>query len=164
MCRVVLRALSLCSALLLACTIVPPANAEQSAKVATLVQTKRSATPVGGREENGLRQTLNNSTIGLAAGQLEGAPLRFATELARVLDDGENMRVVPLVTRGPTDNIFDLLYLRGVDTAIVYGDVLEHFRTNPETRGLESRINYIMPLFPSEVHVLVRPEIEKLED
>ncbi len=31
---------------------------------------------------------LNASTIGLAAGQLEGAPLRFATELARVVDGG----------------------------------------------------------------------------
>src|SRR5262245_52766119 len=74
-----------------------------------------------------LKVKLNSWTIGLAAGQLEGAPIRFATELARVLDDGDNMRVLPIVTRGIFDNIYDLLYLRGVDAAIVYGDVLEHF-------------------------------------
>src|SRR5256714_4768326 len=111
-----------------------------------------------------LKYKLNSWTIGLAAGQLEGAPLRFATELARVLDDGDNMRVLPIVTRGIFDNIYDLLYLRGIDAAIVYGDVLEHFRTNAKVGSLEQRVNYIMPLFPSEVHVFVRPEISKLED
>jgi TRAP-type uncharacterized transport system substrate-binding protein len=111
-----------------------------------------------------LKLKLNSWTIGLAAGQLEGAPLRFASELARVLDDGDNMRVLPIVTRGIFDNIYDLLYLRGIDAAIVYGDVLDHFRTNARIGSLEQRVNYIMPLFPSEVHVFVRPEINKLED
>src|SRR5262245_15257295 len=111
-----------------------------------------------------LKAKLNSWTIGLAAGQLEGAPLRFATELARVLDDGDNMRVLPIVTRGIFDNIYDLLYLRGVDAAIVYGDILEHFRTNARIGSLEQRVNYIMPLFPTEVHVFVRPEINKLQD
>jgi TRAP-type uncharacterized transport system substrate-binding protein len=111
-----------------------------------------------------LKIKVNSWTLGLAAGQLEGAPLRFASELARVLDDGDNMRVLPIVTRGIFDNIYDLLYLRGIDAAIVYGDVLEHFRTNVRIGSLEQRVNYIMPLFPSEVHVFVRPEITKLED
>jgi TRAP-type uncharacterized transport system substrate-binding protein len=116
-------------------------------------------------DESEIRQKLNGATIGLAAGQLEGAPLRFATELARVLDDGPNMRVVPMVTRGIFDNIYDLLYLRGVDAAIVYGDTLDHFRNNTNLgAGLDQRISYIMPLFPSEVHIFVRPEITKLED
>jgi TRAP-type uncharacterized transport system substrate-binding protein len=110
------------------------------------------------------KQRVNSWTIGLAAGQLEGAPLRFATELARVLDDGNNLRVVPIVTRGISDNIYDLLYLRGVDAAIVYGDMLESFSKDPQISGLKQRINYIMPLFPSEVHVFVRPEIKRLED
>jgi TRAP-type uncharacterized transport system substrate-binding protein len=111
-----------------------------------------------------LKLRLNNWTIGLAAGLLEGAPIRFAAELARVLDDGDNMRVLPIVTRGPFDNVFDLLYLRGVDAAIVNGDVLDHFQKERKVAGLERRISYIMPLFPSEVHVFVRPEIGKLED
>lgn len=110
------------------------------------------------------RERVNAGTLGLAAGQLEGAPLRFATELARVLDDGDNLRVLPIVTRGIFDNIFDLLYLRGVDAAIVYGDVLEHFKRDPSIAGITRRINFVMPLFPSEVHVFARPEIKSLED
>jgi TRAP-type uncharacterized transport system substrate-binding protein len=149
-----------------------PPKSFSTTPVVEMAQTKRGApNSIPRRDQQGqplrddmLKVKLNSWTIGLAAGQLEGAPLRFATELARVLDDGDNMRVLPIVTRGIFDNIYDLLYLRGVDAAIVYGDVLEHFRANAKIGSLEQRVNYIMPLFPSEVHVFVRPEINKLED
>jgi TRAP-type uncharacterized transport system substrate-binding protein len=159
-----IRGLFLVSAFLLADTSSPPsASAQQRAKQSLVARTGTMSP--GAPEEPSVRQALNDSTIGLAAGQLEGAPLRFATELARVLDDGPNMRVVPMVTRGIFDNIFDLLYLRGVDAAIVYGDTLDYFRKSKKiAAGLEQRISYIMPLFPSEVHVFVRPEITRLED
>ena len=41
------------------------------------------------------------------------------------------MRVLPIVTRGPFENVYDLLYVRGIDAAIIYGDVLEHFKKDP---------------------------------
>jgi TRAP-type uncharacterized transport system substrate-binding protein len=106
----------------------------------------------------------NEATIGLAAGLPEGAPLRFAVELARVVDDGTNMRILPIVTRGPFENVHDLLYLKGVDAAIIYGDVLDHFKNDPKIGEIDKRINYLMHLFPSELHVFVRPEIKTLED
>lgn len=114
--------------------------------------------------EGTLRGKINQSTIGLAAGQLEGAPLRFATELARAVDDGNDMRVLPIVTRGPFENVSDLIYLRGIDAAIIYGDVLDQFRKDGSIPDIDRRINYISHLFPSEIHVFVRPEIKSLED
>src|SRR3954469_14389722 len=48
-----------------------------------------------------VRDKLNAWTVGLAGGLLEGAPIRFATEIARVVDDGDNLHVLPIVTRGP---------------------------------------------------------------
>ena len=101
---------------------------------------------------------------GSPPGASKGAPLQFAAELARVLDDGDNMRVLPIVTRGPFDNVYDLLYLRGVDAAIVYGDVLDHFKSKPEFANAWRRINYLVNLFPSEAHVFVRPEIKSIKD
>jgi TRAP-type uncharacterized transport system substrate-binding protein len=136
--------------LLLALSLVGTAIAQQAAK--------RS------QYEDDLRSKLNSSTIGLAAGRLEGAPLRFATELARVVDDGTKMRVLPIVTRGPFENVNDLLYVRGIDAAIIYGDVLEHFKKDPRISNIEKRIQFIAHLFPSEVHVFVRPEIKSLDD
>lgn len=104
----------------------------------------------------------NAWTVGLAAGLLEGAPLRLGAEMARVVDDGSNMHLLPIVTRGPTENVNSLLYLRGVDTAIVNSDSLEEYRI--AVPNIRKRITYVLNLFPSELHVFVRPEIEKLED
>src|SRR5690348_6463297 len=71
------------------------------------------------------KERMNAWALGLAGGQLEGAPIRFAAEIARVVDDGPNMLVLPIVTRGPVENMNALLNLRGVDTAIVNSDALE---------------------------------------
>lgn len=105
---------------------------------------------------------LNSWTVGLAAGQLEGAPLRFATDISRVVDDGDNLHVLPIVTRGPTENVEDLLYLKGVDVAIINADTLLQFQS--KIPDITQRISYILSLFPSELHVFVRPEVKSLDD
>jgi hypothetical protein len=144
--------------------IAQPSTAQPPKPSRQPQQTSRQPQPPAVRDESKIKRRLNSWTIGLAAGLPEGAPLRFATELARIVEDGDRMRVIPLVTRGPSDNVNDLLHLRGVDAAILFGDVLESVKNDRTIAGLERRINYIMPLFPSELHVFVRPEINKLED
>jgi TRAP-type uncharacterized transport system substrate-binding protein len=109
-----------------------------------------------------IRERLNAGTIGLAGGLLEGAPIHFATEIARVVNDGGAMQVLPIVTRGPTDNVNDLLYLRGVDTAIINSDSLEEYKS--QVPQVQQRITYLLNLFPSELHIFVRPEIKSLSD
>jgi len=115
-----------------------------------------------GRAEADLRDRVNAWTVGLAGGLLEGAPIRFATEIARAVNDGGDMHVLPIVTRGPTENVNDLLYLKGVDTAIINSDALEEYKSQvPE---IQQRIACILTLFPSELHIFVRPEIRTLAD
>src|SRR6201988_670291 len=108
------------------------------------------------------KEAMNAWTVGLAGGLLEGAPIRLATEIARVVDDGHNMHVLPIVTRGATENLNSLLYLRGVDTAIINSDALEDYKI--QTPEIRSRITYLLNLFPSELHIFVRPEIQSLQD
>lgn len=110
------------------------------------------------------REQLNLAVIGLVAGRIEGAPLRLAAELARALDDGDKMRVIPMVSRGPFDNVNDLLALRGVDAAIVYGDTLRHFKTVERIPNIDDKINYVARLAPAELQILVRPEINSLDE
>jgi len=105
---------------------------------------------------------MNAWSLGLAGGQLEGAPIRFATEIARVVDDGPNMLVLPIVTRGPVENINALLSLRGVDMAIVNSDALEEYKV--QLPDIQNRVVYLLNLFPSELHIFVRPEIQSLQD
>jgi TRAP-type uncharacterized transport system substrate-binding protein len=113
-------------------------------------------------EETQIKDRLNAGTIGLAGGLLEGAPIRFATEIARVVNEGGDMQVLPIVTRGPTENVNDLLYLKGVDTAIINSDSLEEYKS--QVPQIQQRIAYIFSLFPSELHIFVRPEIKTLAD
>jgi TRAP-type uncharacterized transport system substrate-binding protein len=112
--------------------------------------------------ENQIRERLNAWTIGLAGGLLEGAPIHFATDIARVVSDGGQVQVLPIVTRGPTENINDLLYLKGVDAAIINSDSLEEYKS--QVPQILQRIAYILSLFPSELHIFVRPEIKSLAD
>jgi TRAP-type uncharacterized transport system substrate-binding protein len=137
---------------------VPKRGLKQAPKQAVKLDPKRST------YETTLFKKLNEAAIGIAAGQLEGAPLRFATELGRVVDDGDKLRILPIVTRGPFENVHDLLYVRGVDAAIINGDVFEHFKKEGKIESIDKRVLFITHLFPSEVHVFVRPEITSLED
>jgi TRAP-type uncharacterized transport system substrate-binding protein len=130
-------------------------------------QTRRSSNfqrpaPPPVTAESQIKERLNAWTVGLAAGLLEGAPIHFATDIARVVSEGDAMHVLPIVTRGPTENVNDLLYLRGVDIAIINSDSLDEYKS--QVPQIQQRITYILSLFPSELHIFVRPEIQSLQD
>ena len=131
-----------------------PANVDAQTQSARPPQ--RSQTHVTEKEK------MNAWTVGLAGGLLEGAPIRLAAEMARVVDDGPNLHILPIVTRGATENMNSLLYLRGVDTAIINSDALEEYKI--QVPGIQQRITYLLNLFPSELHIFVRPEIASLQD
>jgi hypothetical protein len=109
-----------------------------------------------------VRERVNSGTVGLVGGQLEGAPIRFATEIARVVNESDKVHVLPIVTRGPTENVNGLLYLKGVDLAIINTDSLEEYKM--QVPQIQQRIVSIMNLFPSDLHIFVRPEIRSLAD
>jgi TRAP-type uncharacterized transport system substrate-binding protein len=109
-------------------------------------------------------QKINNWTVGLAGGLPEGTFIRFAAEIARNVNDPQEMRVLPVITKGATDNVKDLLYLRGIDAAITNADVLEYFKTIERIPNIEKRIHFISEMVVSEVHIVARPEINSLKD
>ena len=141
---------ALLSTMLVAAAVFAPAVAQQ---------TQQAARPLS---YEGMREKVNAWTVGMAAGLIEGAPLRLAAEMARVVDDGPNLLVLPIVTRGPTENLNALLYLRGVDLAIINSDALEEYRV--EVPDIQRHVAYVLNLFPSELHIFVRPEIKSLQD
>src|SRR6202045_3143978 len=115
-----------------------------------------------GGTDAAMRVSRNAWTVGIVGGQLSGTYMTFASELAEVLDDGNNLRVLPIVTYGAASNLDDLLYLSNVDVAVTQADVFDYFRTNRKISNLESRINYIIRLPVSEMHVLARTDIGRL--
>jgi TRAP-type uncharacterized transport system substrate-binding protein len=133
-----------------------------------LVETARAQTVPKALEEGGsdaaMKLRKNNWTVGVAGGQLSGTYMTFANELAEVLDDGDNLRVLPIVTYGAASNLDDLLYLRNVDVAVTQADVFEYFRAQRKIANLASRVNYIIRLPVSEMHVLARADVTSIED
>ncbi len=115
-------------------------------------------------DENAKAVRLNNWTIGLAGGLLEGTFSKYAADLGKALDDGDNLRVLPIISYGAVGNVTDLLYLKGVDFAITYADVLDHFKNVEKIPGIDKRVNYVIPMFQGEFHLYVRPEIKTIED
>lgn len=117
-----------------------------------------------GGTDAAIRDRKNLWTVGVAGGLMEGTYMRFADEIAKVLDDGDNLRVLPIVSYGAAGNLDDLLYLRGVDVAITQSDVFEYFRTQRKTPNLPNRVNFLIRLPISELHILAKTDIKSLED
>ena len=121
-----------------------------------------TAEAVARRADIAAKERINAWTVGLAGGLIEGAPLRLAAEIARVVNEEDKLHVIPIVTRGATENVNSLLYLRGVDAAIINTDALDDYKA--QVPFIKGRLVYILSLFPSELHIFARPEIRSLED
>jgi TRAP-type uncharacterized transport system substrate-binding protein len=117
-----------------------------------------------GGSEYAIRERKNAWTVGIAGGLIDGTYMRFADELAKVLDDGDNLRILPIVSYGAASNLDDLLYLRGIDLAVTQSDVFEYFRTERKTPNLQNRVHYMLRLPIAELHILARTDIRSLED
>jgi TRAP-type uncharacterized transport system substrate-binding protein len=117
-----------------------------------------------GGSDAAIKERKNAWTVGIAGGLIDGTYMRFADELAKILDDGDNLRILPMVSYGAASNLDDLLYLRGVDLAVTQSDVFEYFRTERKTPNLQNRVHYILRLPIAELHVLANTDIHSLED
>ena len=109
------------------------------------------------------RAQLNDNTVTIMAGSADGTDLAVVQDLAAVLDDGEHLRIVPMVGKGPSQNLKDVLFMRGVDMGITQANVLKHYaKTGELGPNLESQVAYIAKLFNEEMHVLARAEVNDI--
>jgi uncharacterized protein len=100
--------------------------------------------------------------VSMAASR-DDTSMRFADELGRALNDGDDLRVLPVISRGPIGNMEDLLTLREIDIAITQGDALEYFRTERKMT-LGGKVQYIARLPVEELHVAARENVHALEE
>jgi TRAP-type uncharacterized transport system substrate-binding protein len=81
-----------------------------------------------------------------------------------VLDDGENLRVLPMLGKGAVQNLIDIVLLRNVDMGFVTSDALEFVKTEYDVPDIAARVRYIALLFHNDVHIVARQEIRTLHD
>jgi TRAP transporter TAXI family solute receptor len=111
------------------------------------------------------RARINENVVTIMAGSPSGTDLAVVQDLASVLDDGDNLRVLPMVGKGPEQNIKDVMFLRGVDMGITQANLLKHFdKTGELGPNLRGRIAYIAKLFNEELHILVRSGVNDIHE
>jgi uncharacterized protein len=108
----------------------------------------------------------NENTVGVISGSpnSDDTYLQMAYDLAEVLNDGDNLRILPIAGIGGPRNIRDVRYLRGVDIGLTQTSILNSFRRSNERMGqADDKIVYIAKLFNEEVHLVAKPNITSLE-
>jgi TRAP transporter TAXI family solute receptor len=111
------------------------------------------------------RDKLNQNTVTVVSGNPNGTYLYLAYDLSAVLDDGDELRVLPIVGKGGYQNMMDVLHLKGVDLGITQSNILSYLKKTGEFgTNIDQRIAFITKLYNEEMHVLAGPGITRLQD
>ena len=110
------------------------------------------------------RERLNANTVTVVTGTIGGTYVQFGADLASVLDDGDEMRVLPIVGRGSVQSIADILFLKGVDLGIMRADTLDYLERKGYTGNIRGQFAYITKLYNEEMHVVAKTSIKSLAD
>jgi TRAP-type uncharacterized transport system substrate-binding protein len=107
----------------------------------------------------------NKNVVGLISGSpnSDDTYLQMAYDLADVLNDGDNLRILPIAGIGGPRNIRDVRYVRGVDIGLTQTNILNSFRRSNERMGqFDDKIVYIAKLFNEEIHLVAKPNITSI--
>ena len=110
----------------------------------------------------------NKHTVTIIGGGISGTYIRFATDMANVLNVKKKLglRIVPVIGLGGGQNVKDILFLKGIDMGIVQSEHLAYLKKQDPVlySNIEDRVRYITKLYNSEWHVLARKDIKSLKD
>ena len=123
-----------------------------------------AASPAMAQTAESPGERINKGTVGVISGGVNGTYIRIASDLAAVLDDGDNLRVLPVLGKGSVQNIADILYLKGMDIGIVQSDVLAFVKRENIHPRIETNIRYITKLYNEEFHLLAGKGITSVQD
>src|SRR5882672_11035803 len=110
------------------------------------------------------KQALNQNTVTLISGTIGGTYVQFGADLASVLDDGNKLRVLPIVGRGSVQSVADILFLQGVDLGIVRADTLDYLEKKGFAKDIKKQFTYVTKLYNEEMHVVASKSIRNLRD
>jgi uncharacterized protein len=106
-------------------------------------------------------QKLNESTVGLMASQAE--QMTDALKIADAIDYTDSLRVLPMIGRGGLQSISDLLFLRGVDVAMLSSDSLAYVKKHELYSAEAKKISYLAKLANTNVIVVAKKQFPNLE-
>jgi uncharacterized protein len=115
-------------------------------------------------QQRALQKKLNDSALMILAGHQGTTYFTMARDIAAALAGSDDIRLIAMDAAGGTESLRDLLFLRGVDLALVPANVLVDANTSATFGpGLPQRLTYITHLYGEEVHFVVGPAVRSFE-
>jgi TRAP transporter TAXI family solute receptor len=112
-----------------------------------------------------IRQRVNDNVLFLMGGQPGATFSQLAHDISVVVEDGNNLRVLPVVGAAAVQNVEDLLYLRRIDMALTTQEAMNYLKATGELGPhLEQRLTYIATLFPNPLQILARAGAKSVMD
>ncbi|MCJ2056965.1 transporter [Methylobacterium sp. J-048] len=111
-----------------------------------------------------LGDRMNANTVTVVTGTPGGTYFRIGADLAFALDDGDKLRVLPILGKGAGENAYDIRFLKGVDLGFVRTDTLEQLRQDKRLKNIERHIQFIAKLFNDELHIIAPNAIRTISD
>ena len=110
------------------------------------------------------KKALNANTVTLISGTIGGTYVQFGADLASVLDDGNKLRVLPIVGRGSVQSVADVLFLQGVDLGIVRADTLDYLEQKGFAKDIKKQFADVIKLYNEEMHVIGSKSVHNLKE
>ena len=112
-----------------------------------------------------LRDKLNQNTVTVVSGNPNGTYLYLAYDMSAVLDEGNELRVLPVIGKGGYQNVMDVLHLRGVDLCITQSNIMTYLKKTGEMgANIDNRLAFISRLYNEEMHILAGPGINSVQE
>lgn len=110
------------------------------------------------------RELINANTITILGASLTGSYIKIVDDIAKAVNDGHRLRVLPIIGEGGSQNIRDIMYLRNVDAGIVMSTSLDLYEKEPLFQNLRKKLQYIAKLYQEEIHIVGRTDIGSVND
>jgi uncharacterized protein len=124
----------------------------------------KQATIGTARIRHAMRDQVNAGLVSIVSGSMDATDVEEATDLAVGLDGiRDHLRIVPVIGKGASQNVTDIVFARGIDIGIIQLDVLAALKRDPPFPGIENYLRYITKLYDEEVHILARKDIASSE-
>jgi len=111
-----------------------------------------------------LANQLNANTVSLMTGSFGSTYSQMGADLASVLSDGVNLRVLPILGSGSVQAVADILLLKGVDAGIVRKDTLAYLDRKDFANNIRNQFVYVTKMFNEEMHVLAPQSVRNIND
>jgi uncharacterized protein len=112
-----------------------------------------------------IKQKVNDNVLFLMGGQPGATFSQLAYDISVVVEDGKNLRVLPVLGGAAVQNLEDLLYLRSIDMAFTTQEAMNYLKSTGKLGPhLERQLTYIAALFPNPLQILARGGAKSITD